>query len=91
MKLQIARHHHIAGYTPRASKKLPLYLLQNYTMVNFITGRSHSLLEKFNLQQSGWREREGKKTQNLGMPFPPSSLDAAIVAAPFKTEIFEKG
>lgn len=56
----MAHQHHIAGYTSRASKKLPLYLHQNYSMVNFITARSHSLLEKFNLKQSGWLETEEK-------------------------------
>lgn len=56
-------HHHIAGYTSRASKELPPYLHQN-PMVNFITGRLHSFLEKFNLQQSGWLETEKKDTKS---------------------------
>jgi len=34
-------------------------------MVNFITGRSHSLLEKFNLQNSGWLETEEKEEEEI--------------------------
>ena len=60
-KCQMTHHHHVAGYTFRASKKLPLYLPQSYHMVNFTTGRSHSLLEKFNLQHSGWLETERER------------------------------
>lgn len=52
---QMTHHHHVAGYMFRASEELPLYLPQSYDMVNFITSRSRSLLEKFNL---AWKRRE---------------------------------
>lgn len=58
-------HHYIAGYTSRASKKLPPHLHYNHPMVNFITGRSPSLLEKFNLKQSGWFETEEKERHKI--------------------------
>lgn len=81
-KCQMTHHHHVAGYMFRASKKWPLYLPQSYHMVNFITGRSHSLLEKFNLQHSGWLETEEKEGQEIwGCSYLQTYLDAAIAGS----------
>lgn len=61
-------------------------------MVNFITGRLHSLLEKFNLQHSGWLKEKRKKDRKSGDAF-ISKLTSMqpLQTAPFEKEIFEKG
>lgn len=84
----MAHHHHIADYKSRASKKLHLYLHQNYPMVNFITGRSHSLLEKFILQQSGWLETEEKERHKI---WGCHHLQVPLMQIPLRLKYLRKG